>query len=86
MPTISRFYGIVIQIYWRDHPPPHFHAVYQDDFGVFAIADCSLIAGNIAPQQRKRVRQWWELHSDDIAFAWQQARQNEEPNRIEPLR
>ncbi|MCK6040327.1 DUF4160 domain-containing protein, partial [Klebsiella quasipneumoniae] len=30
MPTLSIFYGIVIQIYWADHPPPHFHARYAE--------------------------------------------------------
>jgi len=28
MPEISRFFGIVIAIFYRDHPPPHFHAIY----------------------------------------------------------
>ena len=28
MPTISNFYGILIQMYWKDHQPPHFHAIY----------------------------------------------------------
>jgi hypothetical protein len=30
MPALSIFYGIVIQIYWQDHPPPHFHALYAE--------------------------------------------------------
>ena len=30
MPTISAFYGILIQIFWRDHAPPHFHALYAE--------------------------------------------------------
>lgn len=31
MPEISRFYGIIIRMYYEDHNPPHFHAVYGDD-------------------------------------------------------
>ena len=31
MPTISTFYGILIQMFWNDHAPPHFHALYADD-------------------------------------------------------
>ncbi len=30
MPTISMFYGMLIQMYWDDHAPPHFHAIYGD--------------------------------------------------------
>jgi hypothetical protein len=28
MPTISRFFGILIQMYFDDHNPPHFHVKY----------------------------------------------------------
>jgi hypothetical protein len=31
MPVISRFFGIVIYMFWREHAPPHFHAKYGDD-------------------------------------------------------
>jgi hypothetical protein len=41
MPVITRFYGIVIRMYFREHGVPHFHAVYGDAVGVFEIASLS---------------------------------------------
>ncbi len=45
MPTISKFYGIVIQMYWNDHPPPHFHAVYAEDEAKIDIGTLEVIEG-----------------------------------------
>jgi hypothetical protein len=39
MPTISIFFGIVVQMYWRDHPPPHIHVFYQGFEALFALED-----------------------------------------------
>jgi hypothetical protein len=47
MPTISRFYGIVIRMYFADHAPPHFHALYGGEEAVVAIADGSVLRGGI---------------------------------------
>ena len=43
MPTISIFYGIVIQIFWRDHNPPHFHALYGEYEAVFDVRDLRVL-------------------------------------------
>ncbi len=47
MPEISRFYGIVIVIYYKEHRPPHFHAKYGGQVGVFSIADLKMIEGRL---------------------------------------
>ena len=47
MPEISRFYGIVIQIYYADHPPPHFHALYAGRMATIEIETFALIAGEL---------------------------------------
>ena len=44
MPTISIFYGIVIQMFWRDHNPPHFHALYGEHEAVFDLRDLRVFA------------------------------------------
>ncbi len=49
MPEISRFYGIVIQIFWDDHGPPHFHAKYADSEALFEIEDISMLQGGPPP-------------------------------------
>ena len=43
MPEISRFLGVIIAMYYKDHPPPHFHAKYEGQTGVFTIADLKLV-------------------------------------------
>ena len=47
MPTLSIFYGIVIQMFWQDHPPPHFHALYAEHEVLIAIETLDVIEGNL---------------------------------------
>jgi hypothetical protein len=47
MPEISRFFGIIIRMYFGDHNPPHFHAVYQDDAAEYDINTLSVIKGKL---------------------------------------
>lgn len=56
MPRISEFYGIVIEMFFRDHPPPHFHARYAGEEAVIEIATGEVIAGSIPPRARRLVR------------------------------
>ena len=50
MPEISRFYGIVIQMYFGDHPPPHFHAHYTGQRAVIDIETLAFIDGELPPR------------------------------------
>ena len=54
MPELSRFYGIVIKMYFDDHDPSHFHAEYAEDEAVISIETLAIIAGRL----RFRVRLW----------------------------
>ncbi len=47
MPELSRFYGIVVRMFFNDHTPPHFHVYYGSDEALFAIETLSLIAGRL---------------------------------------
>jgi len=76
MPTISLFFGIVVQMYWRDHPPAHIHAYYQGFEGVFAIADGDLIGGSLPPAATKIVRAWIEERRQELLSNWERARNN----------
>lgn len=58
MPTIAAFYGMLIQMYYDDHEPPHFHARYGQARAVVRIADGEIIAGELPPTARRLVRQW----------------------------
>jgi hypothetical protein len=49
MPENSRFFGIVISMNYRDHPPPHFHLRYGDEKALIAIKTLVLLRGRLSP-------------------------------------
>ena len=65
MPRISLFYGIVIEMYFGDHPPPHFHARYGGHAAKVEIASGEIIAGALPARAMRLVREWVELHRDE---------------------
>ena len=85
MPELSRFYGIVIQMYFGDHPPPHFHAIYGSSKAVVEIETLALIEGKLPPRARGLVIEWATLHQDDLRKAFKRAESLEAPDRIPPL-
>jgi hypothetical protein len=58
MPELCRFYGIVIKMYFGDHNPPHFHAVYAEYQAVFTIDTAAVIEGNLPPRAHGLVAEW----------------------------
>jgi hypothetical protein len=58
VPKVSEFFGIVIYVYWRDHGPPHFHAVYGGDEALIAIRDLSVLRGRLPPRAMGLVVEW----------------------------
>lgn len=58
MPTIAIFYGIIVQMYWRDHPPPHVHALYQGFEAIVDIETGSITGGLLPPSAARIVREW----------------------------
>ena len=86
MPTISMFFGIIIRMYnTGEHPPPHFHATYQDYHAVFNM-DGELTDGDMPKRQQKLIAAWAEIHHDELLANWDLA-MNEQPlYKIEPLR
>ncbi|MCH8291239.1 DUF4160 domain-containing protein [Candidatus Poribacteria bacterium] len=85
MPEISRFFGIVIAIYYRDHPPPHFHAKYGGQTGVFSIKDLRLIEGRLPRRIISRVIGWALQHRDELMENWELAVARRPLNKIPPL-
>jgi hypothetical protein len=84
MPEISRFLGIVIRMYYRDHAPPHFHAEYGDHEIIVNIDD-GTIEGHFPRRARSAVNEWLELHRDELKANWNLARAEQPLNRVEPL-
>ena len=74
MPTISFFFGMIIQMYWRDHAPPHFHVRYNGHEGAISIESGELIAGKLPPMALRLAREWAQRHRDELLANWERGR------------
>ena len=84
MPIISKFFGIVIYMYWKDHAPPHFHAKYGDDEIVVEIRTGN-VSGNMSNRAIKLIQEWRKLHKDDLLKDWKLAEHKKALFAINPL-
>jgi hypothetical protein len=85
MPEISRFLGIVIAMYYREHQPPHFHAKYGEQTGVLSVADLKLIEGSLPPRVISLVLEWAFQHRDELMEDWELAMMKKPLRKISPL-
>ena len=85
MPEISRFYGIVIRMYYDDHLPPHLHAYYGGHDALVNIHNMAVISGRLPPRALGLVIEWALLHQDELQAAWERARNLEPLGKIAPL-
>jgi hypothetical protein len=76
MPTISFFYGIAIRMYYRDHAPPHFHAVYGEHEAFIAIETGEVIAGHIPKTAARLVNEWALARRSELRENWARAQQS----------
>ena len=83
MPVLSRFYGIIIRMYFiqAEHNPPHIHAIYGDDVAEVAIRTGDVLDGHLPPKALSMVREWIELHKEDLLAIWD----NQEFRSLDPL-
>jgi hypothetical protein len=78
--TIDRFNGLKIQIFSKEHPPPHFRVVYQSSFANFAISDCSMLAGSgEITKYRRNIVQWWKKNKGKLIKIWNETRPSDCP-------
>lgn len=85
MPELSRFYGIVIQMHFGDHPPPHFHVLYGSSKAIVDIETLSIIEGRLPSRARGLVVEWATMHQQELREAFRRAETLEPPGRIAPL-
>lgn len=85
MPTLSLFYGILIRMYWQDHNPPHFHALYGADEALINIETLEVYAGELPRRALALVLEWAALHRKELMEAWKQCSSNQVPQQISPL-
>lgn len=85
MPEISRFYGIIIRMYFQDHNPPHFHAEYQGMKAEYSIETLEILAGKIPLRAHSMVLEWASMHRKDLLANWKMAKVPAQLKKIQPL-
>jgi hypothetical protein len=85
MPEISRFYGIVVSMFYDDHNPPHFHVQYGEFKAVIRINDFALMDGNLPPKAIGLVIEWANIHKKELIENWELAVTDQQLNKIAPL-
>jgi len=70
MPVISRFYGIIIKMFFSDHLPPHFHAIYGEYNALFDINTLDIIEGDLLNRAKKLVVEWSKLYKLELMNMW----------------
>lgn len=85
MPTLSTFYGIAIRMYFRDHVPPHFRALYGDDEALIDIRSLRVLAGRLPLRALDLTLQWASAHQSEMLVDWNLCRDLRLPNPIDPL-
>lgn len=84
MPEISRFYGIIILLNYREHNPPHFHVLYQE-YEVSIEIHSGIVTGTMPKRALALVFEWMELHKAELLEDWKLAELRKQLNKIEPL-
>jgi hypothetical protein len=83
MPVLSRFYGIIIRMYFlqKEHNPPHIHAIYGDDVAAITISDGSVIEGALPGKALEMVQEWVSMHKEELLTMWE----TQEFKQLSPL-
>ena len=85
MPELSRFFGIIVAMFYNDHPPPHFHVRYGREKAIVSIETLAVIEGSLSPRVLGLVVEWARLYRDELRQDWQRAERHEPLKPIAPL-
>lgn len=85
MPEISRFLGIIITMYYKDHRPPHFHAKYGDYKASISINELKLTEGSLPPRVISLILEWAFMHRSELLKNWELLEKEDPLNKIDPL-
>ena len=83
MPVLSRFYGIIIRMYFmqNEHNPPHIHAIYNEDVAAIDFTTCKVLDGHLPNKALEMVLEWIQLHQNELKKIWE----TQEFKQIPPL-
>ncbi|MEQ1732873.1 MAG: DUF4160 domain-containing protein [Bacteroidia bacterium] len=84
MPEISRFYGIIIYMFYNEHNPPHFHVQYQEFEAIIEI-ESGIVKGRIPRRALKLIFEWMDLHNEELMGNWKKIEERKSLLKIEPL-
>ncbi|MBP9122408.1 MAG: DUF4160 domain-containing protein [Ignavibacteriaceae bacterium] len=85
MPEISRFYGIIITMYYNDHNPPHFHARYGNDVIMVEIENLKILEGSFPNRASIMVLEWAKYNQNKLLKNWENIRNEKPVFKIDPL-
>jgi hypothetical protein len=85
VPELSRFFGIIIAMYYSDHSPPHFHAKYGGDQASLRIDNGEVLEGALSGRALRLVEEWRALHDAELLDDWKRAQARQPLVKIEPL-
>lgn len=85
MPTISQFFGIIIQMFWNEHAPPNFHCQYGGFEATVNIRTLQLMEGKLPRRALNLVLDWAELHQAELLVDWELCEDKQQPKPIAPL-
>jgi hypothetical protein len=85
MPEISRFFGIVIRMFFTDHAVPHFHAYYGSSAARIRVAPIAVLESSLPLRALRLTLEWASLHESELVENWRLLRDGESPRRIRPL-
>ena len=72
MPEITRFYGIIIKMFFKpkEHEPSHIHAIYGEYVGEFNIRTFEMLEGDLPPKAQELVTEWLQMYHNDLQEMW----------------
>jgi Domain of unknown function (DUF4160) len=85
MPEIIRFFGMILTMYYNDHPPPHFHVRYNQQKAIISIETLEILEGKLSSRALKLILEWASLHQNELMENWELARDNQILNSVLPL-
>jgi len=85
MPELSRFLGMTIAMYFKDHNPPHFHVLYNEHDAEIEIKTLSVLDGKLPPRILGLALEWAEMHKEELLEDWDLIQKTGKYNKIQPL-
>ena len=85
MPEISRFFGIVIRMYFDGHNQPHVHAIYGGNEAQVGIEPIAIHHGTLPNRAASMVFEWTALHQRELMQNWGRLHNAQPAEKIKPL-